>query len=48
MGKEVGLVILFIAFPIVMILLLAGVGIKILAVLGISAALGFLLNCFKE
>jgi len=45
--KLLGLVILFVFFPVVVIMLMGGWGIVILSFLGVSAALGYLLNLFK-
>lgn len=46
--KYLGLVILFGLFPIILFMLLTGWGITLLSFLGVSAALGFLLNLFKK
>lgn len=46
--KIIGIVLLIIAAPIVIPMILGGWGLTILAALGITAALGFLLNIFKK
>lgn len=45
--QYLGLVVLFVFFPIVIVMLLGGWGVGILSFLGVSVALGFLLNLFK-
>ena len=45
--KFLVLAIVFVFFPIVIVMLLGGWGVGLLSFLGVSAALGFLLNLFK-
>jgi hypothetical protein len=44
----VGLVLLIVLMPVIVVMLVANIGIGLLQVLGVSAAIGFLLNLFKR
>ena len=48
MRMIMGIVILAVFAPIVVLMLMSGVGVALLQVLGVSAALGFLLNLFRN